>query len=72
MKTYIHVNQHKIRANKKHGTNELTMSSLLNKVVEIHIVMPLKYWVIALFVMVVTINLFCLVVRELLLKLMQM
>ena len=22
MKTYIHVNQHKIRANKKHGTNE--------------------------------------------------
>jgi|TARA_X000000368_G_C23014962_1_gene705252 hypothetical protein len=21
-KTYIHVNQHKIRANKKHGTNE--------------------------------------------------
>ena len=39
MKTYIHVNQHKIRANKKHGTNE----SLLNKVVEIHIVM-LKYW----------------------------
>ena len=70
MKTYIHVNQHKIRANKKHGTNDL--SSLLNKVVEIHIVMPLKYWVIALFVMVVTINLFCLVVRELLLKLMQM
>ena len=70
MKTYIHVNQHKIRANKKHGTNGA--SSLLNKVVEIHIVMPLKYWVIALFVMVVTINLFCLVVRELLLKLMQM
>jgi|TARA_B100000035_G_C21020608_1_gene563918 hypothetical protein len=22
MKTYIHVNQHKIRANKKHGTDE--------------------------------------------------
>ena len=22
MKTYIHVNQHKIRANKKHGTND--------------------------------------------------
>ena len=22
MKTYIHVNQHNIRANKKHGTNE--------------------------------------------------
>ena len=22
MKTFIHVNQHKIRANKKHGTNE--------------------------------------------------
>lgn len=22
MKTYIHVNQHKIRSNKKHGTNE--------------------------------------------------
>ena len=22
MKKYIHVNQHKIRANKKHGTNE--------------------------------------------------
>ena len=22
MKTYVHVNQHKIRANKKHGTDE--------------------------------------------------
>jgi hypothetical protein len=39
-KTYIHVNQHVIRANKKHGTMNLLLQ--LNKVKLIDIVTKLK------------------------------
>ena len=63
VKTYIHVNQHKIRSNKKHGTDE---PHLLNVEVEMTIVMPLKYWAIVLFVMVAMISLSLVAVLELL------
>ena len=39
-KTYIHVNQHKIRANKKHGTNEPVIT--VNKVRKILTVIQWK------------------------------
>ena len=63
VKTYIHVNQHKIRSNKKHGTNE---SSYTVKRGSRNDYCLLKYWAIVLFVMVVMISLSLVAVLELL------
>ena len=49
METYT---GHKIRSNKKHGTNQ----RLLNVEVGMTIVLPLKYWAIVLFIMVAMIS----------------
>ena len=65
-KKYIHVNQHKIRANKKHGTNEPVITIKEGKKNTychgVEILGPSKMYYGG------KINQFCLVVLELLLK----